>query len=56
MKFHACYLSVQQDTEIRYMDPEHGVYLFRNKTILLISTWLPLKKTKKTELISIFID
>ncbi|KTD30448.1 hypothetical protein [Legionella maceachernii] len=31
MKFHACYLSVQQDTEIRYMDPEHGVYLFRNK-------------------------
>lgn len=30
-KFHACYLSVQHDKEIRYMDPEHGVYLFRNK-------------------------
>jgi hypothetical protein len=28
---HACYLSIQNDQEIRYMDPNHGVYLFDNK-------------------------
>lgn len=27
---HACYLSIQNDQEIRYMDPNHGVYLFDN--------------------------
>ncbi|PJE11182.1 hypothetical protein, partial [Legionella sp.] len=28
---HSCYLSVQHENEIRYMDSNHGVYLFRDK-------------------------
>ncbi len=27
---HACYLSVQNDGKIRYMDPNHGAYLFQS--------------------------
>ena len=28
---HACYLSVQDDGKIRYMDPNHGAYLFQSQ-------------------------
>lgn len=45
---HACYLNIQDNGFIRYMDPNHGAYLFKNKQDFIDFYVVAAKKEKKS--------
>lgn len=44
---HACYISVQDDGKIRYMDPNHGAYLFQSSKDFIDFYGVASKKEKE---------